>query len=105
MKRILFSVIVTLGSFTAAATVLAGDPVGPANYYLPSYVEHGHCVWHHRQSPPPPAPLPWHCGYYDVEWGSPVALVVPPTTSRYREMGWGVGNTRMRRIGDQFDRA
>jgi len=46
----------------------------------------------------------WHCNYYNPEWGAPVALVVPPTAEKYREMGWGVGNTRMRRIYPQFSR-
>ena len=45
-----------------------------------------------------------HCDYYNPEWGAPVALVVPPTAEKYREMGWGVGNTRMRRIYPQFSR-
>lgn len=46
----------------------------------------------------------WHCNYYNPEWTGPVALVVPPTAEKYREMGWGVGNTRMRRIYPQFSR-
>ncbi|MCE9547330.1 MAG: hypothetical protein K8T25_17800 [Planctomycetia bacterium] len=47
---------------------------------------------------------PWHGDYYHTEWGTPVALVVPPTAEKSREMGWGVGNTRMRRIYNQFGR-
>ena len=47
---------------------------------------------------------PWHCNYYHTEWGSPVALVVPPTAERQYSMGWGVGNTRLTRIHHQFGR-
>jgi hypothetical protein len=48
---------------------------------------------------------PWHCNYYHAEWGSPVALVVPPTAERQYNMGWGVANSRATRIWHQFGRA
>ncbi len=47
---------------------------------------------------------PWHCGYYYTQWGSPVALVVPPTAEKQYSMGWGVGNTRLTRIYHQYGR-
>jgi len=47
---------------------------------------------------------PWHCNYYHMEWGSPVALVVPPTAERSFNNGWGVGNTRLTRNWHQFGR-
>lgn len=47
---------------------------------------------------------PWHGGYYHTEWGSPVALVVPPTSTFQTNWGWGVGNTRISRIDHQFAR-
>ena len=47
---------------------------------------------------------PWNCNYYHTEWGSPVALVVPPTAEKQYSMGWGVGNTRLTRIYHQFGR-
>lgn len=46
----------------------------------------------------------WHGGYYHSEYGAPVALVVPPTAHQRTEWGWGVGNTRIRRIDHQFSR-
>jgi hypothetical protein len=46
----------------------------------------------------------WHGRYYHTEWGTPVALVVPPTASMQTEWGWGVGNTRVSRINHQFAR-
>jgi hypothetical protein len=47
---------------------------------------------------------PWHGGYYNVVWGAPVALVVPPTAESQTHWGWGVGNTRVTPICPQFGR-
>ena len=47
---------------------------------------------------------PWHAGYYNVSWGMPVALVVPPTAEVQTNWGWGVGNTRVTPICHQFGR-
>ncbi len=47
---------------------------------------------------------PWHGRYFHTEWGSPVALVVPPTATFQTNWGWGVGNTRISRINHQFAR-
>jgi hypothetical protein len=44
----------------------------------------------------------WHGAYYDVAWGSPVALVVPPKAEYQTQWGWGVGNTRVVPISHQF---
>jgi len=50
-------------------------------------------------------PLPsWNSGYYNVGWGMPVAVVVPPTAEHETNWGWGVGNTRVTRIRHQFER-
>jgi hypothetical protein len=45
---------------------------------------------------------PWHGGYYDVSYGTPVAQVVPPNAEYQTNYGWGVGNTRVSRIDSQF---
>lgn len=45
---------------------------------------------------------PWNGPYYDVSYGTPVAMVVPPTAERQSNYGWGVGNTRVSRIDHQF---
>ena len=50
-------------------------------------------------------PKPWHGNYYHTAWGSPVALVVPPTAEAQTQWGWGVGNTRIVPICPQFRRA
>lgn len=45
---------------------------------------------------------PWHGDYYDVAWGTPVAVVVPPTAENQVHLGWGVGATRVTPIQHQF---
>ena len=54
----------------------------------------------HRQS----QTYPWHGDYYDVAWGMPVAVVVPPTAESQTHLGWGVGATRVTPIQHQFQR-
>ncbi|MGW8258163.1 MAG: hypothetical protein ACWGMZ_11810 [Thermoguttaceae bacterium] len=46
----------------------------------------------------------WHGDYYDVAWGMPVALVVPPTAENQTKMRWGVSSTRLVPIEHQFQR-
>jgi hypothetical protein len=47
---------------------------------------------------------PWHGSYYDVAWGVPVAVVVPPTAENQTHLGWGVGATRVNSIQHQYQR-
>ncbi len=47
---------------------------------------------------------PWHGAFYDVTYGAPVALVVPPTAELQTDYGWGVAGTRVSRIDHQFQR-
>ena len=47
----------------------------------------------------------WHGNYYDVAWGTPVALVVPPTAGYQTKWSWGVGNTEVVPIYHQFGRS
>lgn len=79
----------------AAGCVACGGMNSPA--YAMNY---GHCGPRCQAS----LAYPWNCGYYYTQWGSPVALVVPPTAERQYSMGWGVGNTRLTRIYQQFGR-
>ena len=46
----------------------------------------------------------WHGAYSNVQWGHPVALIVPPTATMQTEYSWGVGRTQMRPIQHQFAR-
>lgn len=51
------------------------------------------------------AMTPWDGGYYDVMWGEPVALVVPPTAELQTHYNWGVAQTSVTPIWHQFQRA
>ena len=66
----------------AAGCVACGGMNSPA--YAMNY---GHCGPRCQAS----LAYPWNCGYYYTQWGSPVALVVPPTAERQYSMGWGSG--------------
>jgi hypothetical protein len=46
----------------------------------------------------------WHGAYYDMTYGAPVALVIPPTAEYQVHYGWGVGNTRCTVNCPQFNR-
>ncbi len=46
----------------------------------------------------------WHGNYYDVAWGTPVALVCPPNAGRQTKWAWGVTNTQVVPISHQFGR-
>ncbi len=45
----------------------------------------------------------WHGNYYDVAWGRPVALVVPPTARTETHWSWGVGGFRVTPVHHQFE--
>jgi hypothetical protein len=46
----------------------------------------------------------WHGAYSNVQWGHPVAVIVPPTATMQTEYSWGVGRTQMLPIRHQFAR-
>lgn len=46
----------------------------------------------------------WHAGYYNTQYGVPVALVVPPTARMQTRWGWGVCQSTMSPIYQQFER-
>jgi hypothetical protein len=50
------------------------------------------------------AQRPWHGRYYNVQYGMPIALVVPPTAELQTDYAWGVTSSRMTRIDHQFQR-
>ncbi len=47
---------------------------------------------------------PWHGRYYNVQTGTAVAVVVPPTAELTTNYGWGSVSSRMTRIDHQFQR-
>jgi hypothetical protein len=46
----------------------------------------------------------WHGAYSNVQWGHPVAVIVPPTATMQTEYSWGVARTTMSPIRHQFGR-
>lgn len=49
--------------------------------------------------------LSWHNRYNNAAYGTPVALVVPPTAEYQTDYAWGVSGTRVTPIWHQFGRA
>ncbi|MBI3838231.1 MAG: hypothetical protein HY288_09905, partial [Planctomycetia bacterium] len=47
---------------------------------------------------------PWHGRNYNVQYGTPLALVVPPTAELQTDYTWGVTSSRVSRINHQFQR-
>jgi hypothetical protein len=47
---------------------------------------------------------PWHGRQYNVQYGAPLALVVPPTAELQTDYTWGVTSSRVTRINHQFQR-
>ena len=46
----------------------------------------------------------WHGEYANPQWGTPLAVVVPPTAGYQSSYAWGVGQTRSTPIHHQFGR-
>jgi hypothetical protein len=46
----------------------------------------------------------WHQPYYHTAWGRPLALVVPPTARTETSWGWGVAQSSVTPIYQQFKR-
>jgi hypothetical protein len=50
------------------------------------------------------AQRPWHGPYAYTQWGTPVAMVVPPTAAMHTSLSWGVAQSEMTPIYHQFHR-
>ncbi len=44
----------------------------------------------------------WNTNYYDPAWGMPEAVVVPPTVRWQSNYAWGVGGSRVNRVGARY---
>lgn len=89
MKRL------TLGAALLVATLTAlGSAVEPASALEDTVI--GSIA---RQKA---ATRPWHGRYYHTQWGSPVALVVPPCAGMATDYKWGVPSMRITTIHHQF---
>jgi hypothetical protein len=90
MKRIVIltvaAALLTAGQWTSQASAGHGGLKGRVAY---------------RQS----QTYPWHGGYYDSAWGTPVAVVVPPKAETQSHYSWGVGGYRVTPIQHQYQRA
>lgn len=81
-------------ALTVGCTVFATSSSAQADPKLRSY-------WHaaHRSDR-----SSWHQPYYHTAWGRPVALVVPPTARTETHWGWGVAQSSITPIYQQFKR-
>ena len=58
-------------------------------------------VWNYNFA----AQRPWHGAYYHIQYGQPLALVVPPTAHMRQTYSWGVSQNKMYPIHHQFGRS
>jgi len=72
----------------AGREVAAGDPYAVTD------------VWNRNFA----ADRPWHGPYYHIQYGQPLALVVPPTAHMRQTFSWGVSQNKMMPIHHQFGR-
>ena len=56
----------------------------------------------HNRAQRAAATYPWHGGYQHIQYGAPVALVVPPTAHMRQTYSWGVSQNLMYPIHHQF---
>jgi hypothetical protein len=92
MKRILLT---TLLALLAVSPSLA-DPA--IKVPMDRRGLHGDRVCCHGRDPS------WSGSYYDMTYGAPIALVIPPTAEMQTHMGWGVGATYITPNCPQFNR-
>ncbi len=48
---------------------------------------------------------PWHGGYQHIQYGAPLALVVPPTAHMRQTYSWGVSQNLMYPLHHQYGRS
>lgn len=48
---------------------------------------------------------PWHGGYYQQQYGQPLALVAPPNVEMRQTLSWGVSQNLMYPMPHQFGRS
>lgn len=105
MKTLVLTAMLALTAAMVVPTVaMAGSPCRSCgNGFFGHGSNHGHCGCRFGECRKG-ARYPWHGQYAHTEWGTPVALVVPPTAELQANYGWGVGNTRVTKICPQFQR-
>jgi hypothetical protein len=78
-SKLLLFVLLLTASLGAANSTFAGDWLYPAPYGGG-----------------------WSTSYYDPAWGMPLAVVVPPRVRWQSNYAWGVGGSRLNRVGAQY---
>ncbi len=90
IRRIALAMLFATGLAAGACeTASAGDPYAVTQ------------VWQHNYS----QNRPWHGSYYNLNYGQPTALVVPPTAHMRQTLSWGVSQNLMYPIHHQFGRS
>lgn len=88
----------------AATTLLAGLVVLTQSASA-VHPHHGHKAYRaDRLARYYAAQRPWHGPYSYTPWGTPAALVVPPTAKMQTSLSWGVAQSEMVPIYHQFYR-
>ena len=94
MRRLLFLLVALSASSLTMCEVQAGG-AGYRPFRYGNY-DRGANWYNANQS--------WHGNYYNVQWGHPLAVIVPPTANFQTNYSWGVGRTRSAPIHHQFGR-
>ena len=82
----------------------ARDPYSPHPLY--AYGPAGRrASWEHSWNQNRMQSTSWHGSHNYWRWGTPTALVVPPTAAFQSQYAWGVGQVRSMPINHQFGRA
>lgn len=87
-KLLLIAACVATFATTGSSDAQAGDPLAMTQ------------VWSHNFA----MNQPWHGGYYQQNYGQPVAVVVPPTAHMQNSYSWGVSQNLSYPIHHQFGR-
>lgn len=88
----------TVRSLAVAATFVGAALLANASFAEGPHVRAERQAYYHAQM------RPWHGAYSHTQWGTPVALVVPPTSHMQTSWSWGVAQTEVRPIYHQFGR-
>lgn len=89
LRRILLSAcLVVVAASANVQDATAGDPYGMTH------------IWNHNFA----MDRPWHGGYYQQNYGQPLAVVVPPTAAMRQTYSWGVSQNLMYPIHHQYGR-
>jgi len=94
-RRFLFAAAAIVAAMLAGNKAQANPPIWVYPGATPADIK---MAWHAQN-------MPWHGHYYHTQWGSPVALVVPPNANMQSNYRWGVPSYRSTPIYHQFGRS